>query len=149
VPPVPSPTPGGTPSPAPELAFVGSTDDGGAAGGHPGTGSGAPRPGPAPGSAAPGPDPAAGTGVPFVDVILGAPLVSAIVSGVRERVGDTVKPEAVAAVATTFTFPLALMAAVLGFLVVQGRLDGRDPKLRSAPVTPADTTIPFTDEVDL
>ena len=68
---------------------------------------------------------------------------------VTDQVRATVKPAAVAAVATTFTFPLLLMVIVLGFLVVQGRMDGRDPKLRNAPMTTAETTIPFADEADL
>jgi hypothetical protein len=38
------------------------------------------------------------------------------------------------------------MLAVILFLVVQSRLDGRDPKLRSAPLTTADTILPFVDE---
>ena len=56
------------------------------------------------------------------------------------------KPAAVAAVASTFTFPLLLMMIVLLFLLVQDRLDGRDPKLRNAPLTSADARIDFTDE---
>jgi len=80
--------------------------------------------------------------------IVGAPLavVQSVISGVEEQVRATVKPAAVAAVATTFSFPLVLMVLVLGFLTVQHRLDGRDPKFRSAPLTSADTTIAFTDE---
>jgi len=39
------------------------------------------------------------------------------------------------------------MVAVLLFLVVQSRLDGSDPKLRSAPLTTAETLLPFADEV--
>ena len=38
------------------------------------------------------------------------------------------------------------MLAVLLFLIVQSRLDGRDPKLRSAPLKTADTYLPFLDE---
>jgi hypothetical protein len=60
-----------------------------------------------------------------------------------------VKPEAAGAVAQTFGFPLALMLAVLIFLLIQGRMDDRDPKLRRAPLTSAETTIPFANEVDL
>jgi hypothetical protein len=74
---------------------------------------------------------------------------SALVSGVADRIGPTVQPAAVAAVATAFGFPLALMLAVLLFLVIESRLDGRDPKLRSAPLTSADTIMPFANEVDL
>ena len=75
--------------------------------------------------------------------------MSAIVTEVAERVGATVKPEVVAAVAGTFTFPLLLMLAVLLFLVAQGRLDGKDPKFRMAPLTGTDTTLPFEDEADV
>ncbi len=67
-------------------------------------------------------------------------------SDVAGQVEAAVKPAAVAAVATTFGFPIALMVAVLLFLLIQGRLDGRDPKLRAAPLTAADTTVAFIDE---
>jgi hypothetical protein len=60
-----------------------------------------------------------------------------------------VKPEAAAAVATTFSFPLGLMVAVLGYLVAQGRVDQRDPKLRAAPQSTADTVVPFEEEAQL
>ena len=60
-----------------------------------------------------------------------------------------VRPAAAAAVATTFSFPLALMIAVLLFLLVQNRVDGRDPKLRAAPQTARDTVVKFKHEVDL
>lgn len=45
--------------------------------------------------------------------------------------------------ARQFGFPLALGALVLAFLVVQGRLDARDPKLAAAPVTVDDDLLPF------
>ena len=60
-----------------------------------------------------------------------------------------VKPEAAGAVAQTFGFPLALMLAVLLFLLIQSRMDERDPKLRRAPLTKAETTIQFVNEADL
>ena len=41
------------------------------------------------------------------------------------------------------------MLAVLLFLLMQGQMDERDPKLRRAPLTNAETTIPFVDEVDV
>ncbi len=44
-------------------------------------------------------------------------------------------PDAARAV-KTFTFPLVLALLVLAFLLVQGRLPARDPKLGSAPVRP-------------
>jgi hypothetical protein len=67
----------------------------------------------------------------------------AVVSEAVERAQDAVKPEAAAAVATTFTFPIGLMLAVFLFLIVQDRLDRRDPKLRSAT---EDGVLDFEDE---
>ena len=74
-------------------------------------------------------------------------LLDVLLGTVAERVGPTVQPAAVVAVAATFGFPLALMLAVILFLAVQSRLDGRDPKLRAAPLTTAETYVPFLDEV--
>lgn len=45
--------------------------------------------------------------------------------------------------ARQFGFPLVLGFLVLGFLVVQARLDARDPKLAAAPVTVDDDLLPF------
>jgi hypothetical protein len=73
--------------------------------------------------------------------------IGGFVRSVADGIAPTVQPAAVAAVAGTFGFPLALMLAVLLFLIVQSRLDGRDPKLRSAPLTTADTFLPYVDEV--
>ena len=72
-------------------------------------------------------------------------LLGAFLGGVAEHVGPAVVPAAVAAVAQTFGFPLILTIAVLLFLVIQSRFDGRDPKLRTAPLTTADTFVPFAD----
>jgi hypothetical protein len=66
-----------------------------------------------------------------------------------DQVSRAVQPAAAAAVASTFTFPLALMLAVLLFLLIQNRLDGRDPKLRVAAQTAGDTFMKFKNEVDL
>ena len=41
------------------------------------------------------------------------------------------------------------MIAVLLFLLIQSRMDDRDPKLRLAPLTTADTVLPFRDEEGL
>jgi len=84
----------------------------------------------------------------LLEAILESPraAVAALVSGVAERVGTALKPDAVEAVATTFTFPLLLMAAVCLFLLVQWRMDDRDPKLRNAPLTAAEGTLAFDDE---
>ena len=70
-------------------------------------------------------------------------LLGSVIGSIAAGLGPTVQPAAVAAVATTFGFPLALMLAVLLFLVIQSRLDGRDPKLRAAPLTAKDTYLPF------
>jgi len=56
---------------------------------------------------------------------------------------------AAALVATAFSFPLILMAAVICFLVGQGRVDARDPKLRKAPKTPDEMVLNFQNEDDL
>jgi hypothetical protein len=52
-------------------------------------------------------------------------------------------------VAVGFGFPLILTVAVTGFLAVQNRLDGRDPKLRLAPRSTVETVLQFHDEADL
>jgi hypothetical protein len=75
--------------------------------------------------------------------------IDGIISGVAAQIRTTVKPAAAAAVATAFGFPLILMIAVLLFLVVQSRLDGRDPKLRAAPLTASETILQFRDEDQL
>jgi hypothetical protein len=74
-------------------------------------------------------------------------LLGSFVTGVAERFGPSVKPAV--AIAATFGFPLALMLAVLLFLIIQSRLDDRDPKLRAAPLTSSETYLPFADEGDL
>jgi hypothetical protein len=76
-------------------------------------------------------------------------LVDAVLAQAVRQVSEVVKPEAAAAVATTFGFPLGLMVAVLGYLVAQGRVDHRDPKLRAAPQSSADTLVPFEEEHEL
>jgi len=76
--------------------------------------------------------------------------VQAVITDVSDTVVDTVdtvvQPTAAAAVATTFTFPLALMVLVVIFLVVQPRVDRMDPKLRAAPTTAAESLLGFEDE---
>ena len=73
--------------------------------------------------------------------------VDAIVDFAVDGASRVLRPEAAAAVATTFGFPIALALLVLLFLLVQSRLDDRDPKLRSAPLTMADTLVAFEDDV--
>ena len=72
--------------------------------------------------------------------------LGAAVSGVVDQLATVVKPEAAGAVATTFAFPLILMVAVVIFLILQGRLDEDDPKLRLAPQTGAETIVAFGEE---
>jgi hypothetical protein len=73
----------------------------------------------------------------------------ALITRVASQVSYVVRPAAAAAVASTFTFPLLLMLAVLLFLAIQGQLDRRDPKLRATPRTAAETAVPFEDEAQL
>ncbi len=75
--------------------------------------------------------------------------LGAVVTEVVKSVSSAVKTEAATAVAQTFGFPIALMLAVFLFLLMQGRMDERDPKLRRAPLTGAETTVLFVDEADL
>jgi hypothetical protein len=72
-----------------------------------------------------------------------------IVSAAAEQVARIVRPEAAGAVAIGFGFPLILTVAVTGFLAVQNRMDGRDPKLRLAPRSTGETVLKFRDEADL
>ena len=65
------------------------------------------------------------------------------------HVSNVVKPEAAAVVAVTFGFPLVLNIAVALFLLVQGWVDARDPKLRFAPQTATETVVAFKDEEHL
>ena len=51
-----------------------------------------------------------------------------------------------AALAQNFTFPLSLAVLVVLFLLVQGRLDERDPKLRYAPRSAGEAFIAFEEE---
>jgi hypothetical protein len=73
-------------------------------------------------------------------------IATTVINEAAIRVSVVVKPAAAAAVATTFSFPLALMLAVLLFLLVQRHLDARDPKLRVAPRSNADSVVEFQDE---
>jgi hypothetical protein len=77
------------------------------------------------------------TGSGFLQDVLGA---------VSEQVEAALKPEAVEAVAKTFSFPLALAVVVVLFLLLQKRLDDRDPKLRYAPRSSGEAYLVFEDE---
>jgi hypothetical protein len=72
-------------------------------------------------------------------------MVLALVRATTDGTRRIVRPEAAAAVAQGFGFPMALAVLVLLFLVIQGRVDARDPKLRRAPHTHADTLVEFED----
>jgi hypothetical protein len=76
-------------------------------------------------------------------------LLDAVLSAAVSQVSAMVKPDAVAAVAKTFTFPLALMLLVLLYLVVQHRMDRLDPKLRTAPQSASQTVVAFQEEEQL
>jgi hypothetical protein len=76
-------------------------------------------------------------------------ILRSVITEVVKGVGTAVKAEAATAVAQTFGFPLALMFAVLIFLLIQSRMDERDPKLRRAPLTDAETIVPFVNESEL
>jgi hypothetical protein len=65
------------------------------------------------------------------------------------QVTRVVRPEAAAAVAATFGFPLGMNLVVVLFLMAQGRLDARDPKLRSMSAATADEVIAFEEEEQL
>jgi hypothetical protein len=115
-----------TPTSEPSAAAVALVDHG-----DPGTPAGT---GGSSGGAAPrkGPDPAAFAG--------------SVIHEAAAGMSTVVRPAAAAAVATTFSFPLALMLAVLLFLLLQRRLDDRDPKLRAAPRSTAEARLEFEDE---
>ena len=72
-----------------------------------------------------------------------------VLSAAVSQVGQVVRPEAAVAVAAEFGFPLALAAAVLGFLLIQGYVDRRDPKLRMAPQSMSETYVRFSMEEQL
>jgi len=143
-----------SPTPAPTDQEFGVSHPTGGSGGSGGSGSGGSDgggqiavAGPAvegqPGGG-PGTDPIEPLVIPVTGTGLGG-----MISDVAAQIRTTVKPAAAAAVATEFSFPLILMIAVLVFLLIQSRLDGRDPKLRAAPLTAAETILTFRDEDQL
>jgi hypothetical protein len=149
----PTPSPSPTPAPSEELVVPVASDraaDGGSDGG-----AGNPETAPLPRAIDPGTqpvgegrDPVAAPVAPEV-VAETDNLLGEIWTATTDSIGRAVSPEAAAQVAKTFSFPLALMLAVLLFLIVQGRVDRRDPKLRAAPMTFLDTMVRFTEEDDL
>jgi hypothetical protein len=138
----PTPTPGVTPSPSPTPLFTAR-----------GNGAGPATPGEAIGGAAgpttPGQSGGQGrTGGQSPNLPTGnGPIdLGDVLDAAAGQAALIVKPAAAAAVASSFAFPLILMVIVLFFLVVQPRMDGRDPKLRNAPRTTSETLVPFEEE---
>jgi hypothetical protein len=76
-------------------------------------------------------------------------VVGQVVRAAIDQVVRVVRPEAAVAVATEFGFPLGLAGAVLVFLIVQGHVDRRDPKLRIAPQNAGETFVTFKGEDQL
>lgn len=76
-----------------------------------------------------------------METVLGALL------GMVQDAAGTIRPEAAMVVATTFGFPLALALLVLLFLLVQSRLDDREPKLRTAMRSQGDQFVGFEDDL--
>lgn len=76
-------------------------------------------------------------------------VVSRIVDAAIGGVASVVRPAAAVAVAEEFTFPLALTLAVILYLVVQGQIDRRDPKLRLAPQNVIERVLRFQTEDEL
>jgi hypothetical protein len=64
-------------------------------------------------------------------------------------VNTVVKPSVAAEVANTFSFPLALMALVILFLIAQPRVDRRDPRLQALTANADNSPIGFQEEDDL
>jgi len=137
-PPPPSSPPGsgsGTikaPDPAPPIADVGGSTVSRGQGKTSGGSATAPRPPVAQGS-------------PLDPIVI----ADRVLAQAASQVAAVVRPGAAAAVATTFSFPLALMLAVLVFLLVQRYVDRRDPKLRAAPRSTAESLVEFKDEEGL
>ena len=76
-------------------------------------------------------------------------IVGQVLSAAAQEIVRVVRPEAAVAVATEFGFPLVLALAVLGYLLIQGYVDRRDPKLRMAPQTSLETIMQFKTEEQL
>jgi hypothetical protein len=72
--------------------------------------------------------------------------VATVLAAAVDGVAWAVRPDAAITVANEFTFPIALTIAVVGYLVVQGHIDRRDPKLRLAPQHVIETVVKFEPE---
>jgi hypothetical protein len=97
---------------------------------------------------APGPDPTSGETRTVGDGPAAAVrlAVQQVTDSVVETAAVVVKPQAAAAVASSFGFPLALTMLVVLFLLIQPRVDRADPRLRA---TAADPIVGFEDEETL
>jgi hypothetical protein len=73
-------------------------------------------------------------------------IVDSLVGIAQDGAALVIRPEAAAAVATGFGFPILLAILVLMFLVIQPRFDDRDPKLRRAPGRIGDLLVAFEDD---
>jgi len=89
-----------------------------------------------------GADAAAGSRPSGVTGIVLADSPTAVLVPVSEGLLDRVA-EGLADAAKRFAFPLAVAALVAAFLIVQGRIDRRDPKLAAAPVDGRDDIVLF------
>jgi len=76
-------------------------------------------------------------------------VVGQVLTAAAQEIVRVVRPEAAVAVAAEFSFPLSLAVTVLGFLLIQGYVDRRDPKLRMAPKTAHETIMQFKTEEQL
>ena len=76
-------------------------------------------------------------------------VATGVADTVVKGVTTVVKPSVAAAVASTFSFPLALMVFVFVFLVAQPRVDRLDPKLRDRSDATADAILGFQEEDQL
>jgi hypothetical protein len=75
--------------------------------------------------------------------------LSVVFDAAVEQVNKIVKPEAAVAVAATFGFPLGMNLTVVLFLMAQGWIDARDPKLRVASGAASDVFVAFEEEEQL
>jgi hypothetical protein len=76
-------------------------------------------------------------------------VIQQVLGAAFEGVRRVVQPQAAGVIAAEFGFPLVLTLAVIGFLVVQSRVDHRDPKLRLAPQSTVETIVKFKEESEL
>lgn len=98
---------------------------------------------------APSPEPAAPAQIQPILPSGPVAAVGLVLTAAAEQVSRVVRPEAAVAVATEFGFPLILTVAVLAFLLIQGYVDRRDPKLRMAPHSSVEQYVKFAAEDDL